>query len=375
MKLPYKDERMPCYTHRKGTPPDEWEIQHRLHIDKSVDEDVYEMGNVYCLNSTHLDITDDSHAELQRTCVICLFCLAAMLAFSFLAFTVFRGPWIHSEAVKAKSGYWLGIGLLFILFSTASVLFGLLVHDTLRRYLFTLTHRPIRLNRKTRRIYAMRTKDADGIWEIPWDNSEFFCIGKRRVGGLSRSYPMYDIRHYQLDADGNIVRGFVLGQLMLSLELAQQQWEYYRRYMEHGPAGLPDPHRFWAPRESFREGFRISRGDICPGVLSFSNVVFFAFQLIDAICRWLMLATCSDPVWPEPIDAACKPEPNDPYARPYADDFVGFASGPYGRPSREDLERMWKQQDKRRFEGALTRVEAEALIRQAAAKPLDLAVQ
>lgn len=375
MRFPGRDERNPCYTHQKGNPPTSWEMEHRLRLEESLGEDARDIGNVYRIDSTCLEITDDSQATLQQIGVSWHFCLAATIFLLHFGFLMVSAPWTVPPEVMAKKGNWIGCILGAIVGFAGGGFFALLVYATFRRYAFTLTHRPIRLNRKTRRIYAMRTKDVDGIWEIPWDNSEFFCIGKRRVGGLSRSYPMYDIRHYQLDADGNIVRGFVLGQLMLSLELAQQQWEYYRRYMEHGPAGLPDPHRFWAPRESFWEGFRISRGDICPGVLSFSNVVFFPFQLIDAICRWLMLATCSDPVWPEPIDAACKPEPNDPYARPYADDFVGFASGPYGQPSRDDLERMWKQQDKRRFEGALTRVEAEALIRQAAARPLDPAVQ
>ena len=75
-------------------------------------------------------------------------------------------------------------------------------------------------------------------------------------------------------------------------------------------------------------------------------------------------STCSDPVWPAEIEAACKPEPNDPYARPYADDYIGFASGPGGRPSRADLERAWALEPQRRREGALTRSEAEAILKQ-----------
>jgi hypothetical protein len=88
--------------------------------------------------------------------------------------------------------------------------------------------------------------------------------------------------------------------------------------------------------------------------------------LLDTVCRWLTLITCSDPVWPPEIEAACKPEPNDPYARPYADDFVGFASGPYGQPSRSDIDRMLALEKYRRREGVLTRAEAEALIRKQA---------
>ncbi|MDF6762874.1 hypothetical protein NLQ69_25705, partial [Escherichia coli] len=116
------------------------------------------------------------------------------------------------------------------------------------------------LNRKTRRIYAIRTKDPDGVWEVPWSNDEFFCIGKRKVGGLKRAYDMYDVRHYTLDEQGNVVRAFVLGQMVFTLEQAQLQWEYFRRYMQDGPANLPEPYRFWAPRETFAEGYRICWG-------------------------------------------------------------------------------------------------------------------
>ncbi|MHA7680551.1 DUF6708 domain-containing protein [Cupriavidus sp. PET2-C1] len=367
MKFPTKDERTPFYFRQTGKPLGAWELQHRVYIDKPASEDVLESGNVYRIDSTCLEITDESQTRMQNVGMLCMICSVATILFLGMAGMFATAPYDLSAEVMARKGNWFGVifGTIFCIFVAG--FFGLLAFDPMRRNLFTLKRRPIRLNRKTRRIYAMRTKDRDGMWEVPWSNTEFFCIGHRRMGGLTRAYDMYDIRHYQLDEDGNVMRAFVLGQFVFTLEQACAQWEYYRRYMQEGPAGLPEPHRFWAPNESFWEGVKICREDNVAGVLStFSDLVFSPFILLDAICRWLILATCRDPVWPPDIEAACEPEPNDPYARPYADDYIGFASGAYAQPSEADRDRMFAQLEARRRDGVLTRDEAEALLRKRA---------
>lgn len=365
MKFPTKDERTPFYFQKKGKPLREWEREHRLHIDQPASDEICEIGNVYRIDSTCMEITDESQTRVQLAGMLFLICAVAV-GFSLSLGAMFASTPFHVSAEEMReNGNWIATVFGTILGLASSAFFGLMGGEAARRYLFSLKHRPIRLNRKVRRIYAMRTKDRDGLWEVPWSNDEFFCIGKRRVGGLSTSYFMYDIRHYTLDADGHVLRGFVLGRLMFTLEQAQQQWEYYRRYMQDGPADLPEPHRFWNPRESFWEGFKICREDKLSSLFSsLFDYVFFPFMLLDATVRWLVLATCSDPVWPAEIEAACKPEPNDPYARPYADDYIGFASGPGGRPSRADLERAWALEPQRRRDGALTRSEAEAILKQ-----------
>ncbi|MBX4378907.1 hypothetical protein K4H02_28020, partial [Mycobacterium tuberculosis] len=43
-----------------------------------------------------------------------------------------------------------------------AAVFGTFDYQVMRRNLFTLKRRSIRLNRKTRRIYAIRTKNPDG---------------------------------------------------------------------------------------------------------------------------------------------------------------------------------------------------------------------
>ncbi|MBA9848083.1 MULTISPECIES: DUF6708 domain-containing protein [Ralstonia] len=369
ISFPSKDERLPqsIYAKQKGKPLGEWEMQNRLYIDQPALERAEELGNVYRIDSTYLEIIDDAQDQIQIIGLGGIFFLAfTALALAWSGMWI-SGPFTQSAEVVAQSGYWFWTILGAITGLAVAVVFGALDYKVMRRNLFTLKRRPIRLNRKTRRIYAIRTKDPDGIWEVPWSNDEFFCIGKRKVGGLKRAYDMYDVRHYTLDAQGNVVRAFVLGQMVFTVKQAQLQWEYFRRYMQDGPANLPEPRRFWAPRESFWEGYRICRRDKFPELFEqLSDLILWPFGLLEATCRWLILVTCSDPVWPAEIEAACKPEPNDPYARPYADDFVGFASGPYGQPSRSDIDRMLALEKYRRREGALTRAEAEALIRKQA---------
>ncbi|MBB0104251.1 hypothetical protein DEE44_20305 [Ralstonia pickettii] len=369
ISFPSKDERLPqsIYAKQKGKPLGEWEMQHRLRIDSPVLETVEEMGNVYRIDSTCLEIIDDAQDQIQIMGLGSVICIAAT-AFSLGWCGMWvAGPFVDSPQTMAQDGYWFWTILGVVTFVAFTAFFSTVGYDILRRNLFTLKRRPIRLNRKTRRIYAIRTKDPDGVWEVPWSNDEFFCIGKRKVGGLKRAYDMYDVRHYTLDEQGNVVRAFVLGQMVFTLEQAQLQWEYFRRYMQDGPANLPEPHRFWALRESFAESFRICQlGKSSNPLVSLFDLIFLPFALLDTVCRWLTLITCSNPVWPPEIEAACKPEPNDPYARPYADDFVGFASGPYGQPSRSDIDRMLALEKYRRREGVLTRAEAEALIRKQA---------
>jgi len=369
ISFPSKDERLPqsIYAKQKGKPLGEWEMQNRLYIDQPALEKAEELGNVYRIDSTYLEIIDDAQDQIQIIGLGGIFFLAfASLALAWSGMWI-SGPFTQSAEVVAQSGYWFWTILGATTGLAVAAVFGTFDYPGMRRNLFTLKRRPIRLNRKTRRIYAIRTKDPDGIWEVPWSNDEFFCIGKRKVGGLKRAYDMYDVRHYTLDAQGNVVRAFVLGQMVFTVKQAQLQWEYFRRYMQDGPANLPEPRRFWAPRESFWEGYRICRRDKFPELFEqLSDLILWPFGLLEATCRWLILVTCSDPVWPAEIEAVCKPEPNDPYARPYADDFVGFASGPYGQPSRRDIDRMLALEKYRRREGALTRAEAEALIRKQA---------
>ncbi|MGX6568321.1 DUF6708 domain-containing protein [Cupriavidus necator] len=313
---------------RHGT----WQLQHRLYIDRPSSEVADEIGNVYSIDSTCLEIIDESQKRIQMIGQGWVLGLAfATLSFLGSAMII-SGFKNDSPEVVGRPGYWPAMLIGLIMMASATGFFGFIAGESMRRNLFTLKRRPIRLNRRTHRIYAMRTKRGDGVWEVPWNNEEFFCVGVSKKGGLSRSYEMYDIRHYKLDADGNVVRAFVLGQQMFTLEQAQQQWEYYRRYMQDGPANLPEPKFFWAPREGFWEGFKICRGDL----RSAGDLIFLPMILLDAAFRWLTLVTCSDPVWPPEIEAACRPTPNDPYARPHADEFIGVPNGPDARPGNED---------------------------------------
>ncbi|MDF6392046.1 hypothetical protein NLO62_26710, partial [Escherichia coli] len=153
-------------------------------------------GNVYRIDSTCLEIIDDAQDQIQIMGLGSVICIAAT-AFSLGWCGMWvAGPFVDSPQTMAQDGYWFWTILGVVTFVAFTACFSTVGYDILRRNLFTLKRRPIRLNRKTRRIYAIRTKDPDGVWEVPWSNDEFFCIGKRKVGGLKRAYDMYDVRHY-----------------------------------------------------------------------------------------------------------------------------------------------------------------------------------
>ncbi|CAJ0737791.1 hypothetical protein R77592_04436 [Ralstonia mannitolilytica] len=58
MRFAPKDERI--YFYQRGKPLGEWEREHRLHIDQPASDEIFEIGNVYRIDSTCLEITDES---------------------------------------------------------------------------------------------------------------------------------------------------------------------------------------------------------------------------------------------------------------------------------------------------------------------------
>ncbi|MDF6475987.1 hypothetical protein NLO82_27500, partial [Escherichia coli] len=131
------------------------EKQHRLHIDKpAYIKEIEEMGNVYSINSTYLEIIDDAHDRIQAIGFAWITGIATSAIAGFMGKFFITLPSIHSPEIKAQDGYWPLVIIFASVFSAMALLFFLLGLDIMRRNLFALKRRPIRLNRKTRRIYA-----------------------------------------------------------------------------------------------------------------------------------------------------------------------------------------------------------------------------
>lgn len=182
---------------------------------------------------------------------------------------------------------------------------------------FSHTHFPIRLNRKTRKVYVFRPgRPSRPILVADWDKL-FFTIS-RCNRGLSDVRPFLDIRGHVLAEDGvTVLDTFAFAPFTMQADQLRGHWEFLRRYMEEGPAEPYAAERICLPiadqRESFRWSFNRFR-------LNFygANWLWFMFLPIWLTCivgRWLAARTCEVPVWPPEIEADCRVEPGDPYVR------------------------------------------------------------
>ncbi len=217
---------------------------------------------------------------------------------------------------------------LFLFISIAG--FSYAAYRSGRDEFFALKRRPIRFNRKEQKIYTIRRRrffakpdEGDVTWEVPWNAESIFCIHKG-VGALDEPY---HIRHYTVDADGNVLRAFAIGREWNGKENLQgllSQWNYWCEYMNHGPADLPLPALFFSERESVRESFLFCMYEMGFTASSLFRIIAMPFILLYTGMRLSGLSTCRDPVWPAAVEAVSAIAPDDAYEQPRGDTPVGW---------------------------------------------------
>ena len=188
---------------------------------------------------------------------------------------------------------------------------------------FRRTHYPIRLNRKTRQVHAMR---LDGtILTVPWDKL-FLCIGESSLPLAERSV---DIRAHVLDADGQTVREtFTLGYVPFAeRDDLLKLWEYIRRYMET-PDGAERNFRetkFFLPIAGRREAifFGLLRSFSSFGRMPALQFIASPILALNTWGRWIAMYTSKVPRWPAEIEAQNVVAPDDPYRKDWR------SNGPY----------------------------------------------
>lgn len=193
----------------------------------------------------------------------------------------------------------------------------------LRLEAFRRTHYPIRLNRSTRQVHAMR---PDGtVLTVPWDKL-FLCIGESSLPLAERSV---DIRAHVLDADGETVREtFTLGYVPFAeREDLLKLWEYIRRYMET-PDGAERNFRktkFFLPIAGRREGlfFGLLRSFSSFGRMPALQFIASPILALNTWGRWIAMYTSKVPRWPAEIEAKNVVTPDDPYRKDWR------SNGPY----------------------------------------------
>jgi hypothetical protein len=264
--------------------------------------------SVIQLNSTFVEITDRNYPVRGIFTTLALFVIAGMSWLWLATMRLEVGRWETIDEANRSSA----VGLLIFVSVTALLLIAFSLYGLFRES-FSYTHFPIRLNRKTRKIYIWR---RDGtVLAAPWAEV-FFCLRRYDFSGLA----MWDILGHVLEADRITVKEtFALSSYRSSdANDLRMHWEYFRRYMEEGPE---QPHRMLEVclplakrRETWWEGcMRLSLN--LHGSIFMQATSFIPFDLPASIGRMFAMRTSKIPRWPDWVEQECAIAKDDPYVR------------------------------------------------------------
>ena len=202
-----------------------------------------------------------------------------------------------------------------------------------RDEMFALTRRPVRFNRIEKKIYAIRRRRffssaelGDLAWEIPWSDEVLFCI--HRGPKNSEHEDSYHIRCYQVDDNGNVIRGFGIGREWQEIDGLNDllcQWNYWCEYMNDGPAELPKPLLFLAEKEDLLESFLYCMYEVGLGWSAKLRIVLLPLFCWMTIHRVLAMCSCRLPRWPAEIEKVSVVSDDDAYRQPSDTTPVGWA--------------------------------------------------
>lgn len=306
-----------------GQPVPEWDMLHRLPIDRPVGPDLWDGGTIFSINSNYMDVTEQPFMERQWAALGTLIALSGTLA----------GWWIyHVTHIPNGDVVPFGYRLMFNAMSLGAVIvFCRLAYIAGNTVFFALKNRPVRFNRKVKKIFAVRRRrffskpgEGDVVTEVDWDKDSVFCI-HRTPTNFGR---VYHIRCYKLDAAGNVLDAFSIGrewQGDRNVRTLLAQWNYWCKYMNEGPRDLPKPMLFIPTRETISDTFffgMYTLGMIASGT---ERVITMPFTLLFTVLRALSLLTCRHPVWPDSLNEINRVDSDDPYAEPSGRTPVGWA--------------------------------------------------
>lgn len=277
------------------------------------------------LNSTYLEMVGKFYEGKGFLTLVML--VIALIPLCFLLAITFQNLFDPVEYDRNING-WMLLGVLALIASPGIILSVW----TLLRECFRLTHYPIRLNRKLRKLYAVDPYTLKVI-EADWDKMVF-------VLDKCRHTPMritqWEILGHVLDEDGQTVRATLpFSMVSAQQDLLKRHWEYMRRYMEDGVEEIFDHTSVCLPiadrRETFRFGYQVTLVDD-----SYPVWIYIASILLipEALGRYLAMQTSDIPQWSKRIEEECRIDPDDPYAIDADDNPPDF----------------WKATEKRRSE-------------------------
>lgn len=316
------DERV--FRAKVGAPMPAWDTVHRLPLTGNVGPEVSDSGTVFRVNSTYMDVSDQPHMIRQWYAGGALFaCLMAVLFSYGVIVILFTHPPRRPDAWATAATSVFVFGMLFF--------FGVAIRLG-RDEFFWLTRRPIRFNRETKKIYAIRQRRyrnaaiaGDICWEIPWGESSVFCV-HRGPAKLDLG-EHFHIRCYQLDEKGNVIRAFAIGREWQGLDGMRDllaQWNYWCAYMNSGPQVLPQPLLYLAEREDIGESFLCCLYELGLKLGPAIRAIFSPFAAVLTSHRLVSMWTCRDPVWPRGVLDVSDVRTGDAYVQPIGGTPIGW---------------------------------------------------
>jgi hypothetical protein len=305
------------YWFKGGRPITAAEKRKRLPTDKPAPVPVaWPQLSVIRMNSTYLECTNYLFGEKGFLTIVSLTFLSMIGVFLLSLISVTAGRWLEltgSESVEEI----LFLGFMFLIFAPiiALLIFGLTYEC------FTLTHFPMRFNRKTRMVHVFLESEKGRILSIPWDNVYFTCSS---LGGLKMfGGGAHTVVGFKMSEDGETV--------LEAFELATRdewdsehrflQWEFVRQYMEGDEETLQEladmVHEVQdvaERRETLYGSFRRKLAHYTRGHLSLI-IIAFPLVLLFTLGRQIAMWTCKIPRWPDEIEAECQYPANDPILR------------------------------------------------------------
>jgi hypothetical protein len=294
--------------YKVNRPLNDSEKRHRFDVNKPCSQKPHYELSLIKLNSTFVECVDKW--------------------FSMRGFVAMGGAAIAAVMAAAIP---LGIKLLFTdeVFDIFDFLFALVVIGNialliasihmLTRDAFTYTHYPIRFNRKNRQVYVFRrdgTVLKAGWKDICWTISEYGT-------GVKEGCVM---GHILGDDKKTIKESFALSLVTatdtVGVQDLRDHFEFFRRYMEDGPAQVLDAIKpmplimlpgIYKTRETWAFGWERLTLNLngWPLVQLLSQV----FIIPESLFRWFVMRTSKIPQWPQWVEDECPIDPDDLWIR------------------------------------------------------------
>jgi hypothetical protein len=304
---------------RRSKPVTQTEESARLQQEKKCSETARSSGTVFDATDSFLEVCDGLYREkgwgLLAFLMAGIGSLIMTVAFIWMATHV---PDAVRNNGQVTLAHWV-LGLLaFGAFGVCMLSVRSLLVDC-----FNYTRKPIRFNRIDRTIYAFRHNGPGGVISVPWD-SAFLYVERKPKSGLMATAPRV-VRCLVLDENGRVTDSFSIGKRVVLAsseegELGKQamnelyeDFEYYRRFMQEGPASLPRIEKYLPTEISFWNCLKLQFEDES-ALFKSGNLFLWMMALIGAIpvlifsvANYLAQLTCREPVWPEEVERACAP--------------------------------------------------------------------